>query len=145
VLADQIRRIEEVISVRINQSLALGTYRHSRHSTYPLQAIQQVLRNAIMHRDYEISSPVRATWYSDRIEVINPGGPYGMSPDQLGRPNVTAYRNPNVAEAMHNLGYAERFGIGIPLARRLLEEAGHPPLDLSTEGNFTLAVIRSRP
>src|SRR5687767_9656201 len=45
---------------------------------YPPAALQQFARNAIMHRAYEgNNAPVRIYWFDDRIEFINPGGPYG--------------------------------------------------------------------
>ena len=50
-----------------------------RHPDYPIVALQQLVRNAIMHRDYETSNaPVRITWFNDRIEIQNPGGPFGQ-------------------------------------------------------------------
>ena len=55
--------------------------------------------NAIMHRLYESTSPVRFYWFSDRIEVQNPGGLFGeATPENFPRQN--SYRNPVIAEAM---------------------------------------------
>jgi predicted HTH transcriptional regulator len=34
-----------------------------------------------------------------------------------------------IAEIMHNLGYAQRFGMGIPLAIKALADNGNPPLE----------------
>lgn len=45
------------------------------------------------------------------------GGPYGqVTRDNFGRPGVCDYRNPNLAAVMKELGYVQRFGMGIPLA-----------------------------
>ena len=75
---------------------------------------------------------MRVYWYDDRIEVISPGGVFGsVTVDNFGQAGITAYRNPNLAEAMKNLGFVQRFGLGIPLAKRLLQEAGHPEMDFS--------------
>ena len=99
-----------------------------RSSLYPIAALQQITRNAVMHRAYEATNaPARVTWFTDRVEVINPGGLYGsVNKDNFGSPGATDYRNPNLAEAMRTLGFVQRFGVGIALARRLLREAGHP-------------------
>ncbi len=48
--------------------------------------------------------------------------------ENFGRPGVTDYRNPLLAEAMKVLGYVQRFGMGIPLARKELQKNGNPPL-----------------
>ena len=51
---------------------------HRVTSLYPLAAIQQIVYNAVLHRSYErTNAPIRIYWYDDRIEVTNPGGPYG--------------------------------------------------------------------
>ena len=99
-----------------------------RHATDPKGALQQFVRNAVMHRTYEsTNAPVRVTWYEDRIEITSPGGPYGVvRADNFGQAGVADYRNPNLAEAMRVLGFVQRFGVGIATARRLLAENGNP-------------------
>ncbi len=114
---------------------------------YPMVALQQLVRNAVLHRDYEGSrAPVRISWFSDRIEILSPGGPYGqVSRANFGRPGVTDYRNPHLAEAMRNLGYVQKFGVGIPLARSALEKNGNPPPEFQVEDSYVLAIVRRRP
>ena len=43
---------------------------------------------------------------------------------------------------MKTLGYVQRFGIGIALARRLLRDAGHPEIEFQADMSNVLAVIR---
>ena len=128
---------------RVAVDLTTGT-RESRTPLYPLPALQQIARNAILHRSYEhTNSPVRVTWYDDRIEFLNPGGPYGaVTPENFGVPGVTDYRNPNLAEAMRVLGLVQRFGVGIATARRELANNGNPPPEFTVEANHVLAVVR---
>lgn len=98
-----------------------------RTELYPIEAIRQIVRNAVMHRTYEgTNAPVRISWFNDRIEVISPGGPFGtVNAENFGR-GCTDYRNPNLADAMKTLGYVQRFGVGILIAKKLLKAAGHP-------------------
>ncbi len=79
-----------------------------------------------MHRSYEgTHAPVRIYWFSDRIEVISPGGLYGhVTPENFGQPGINDYRNPNLAESMRHLGYAQHFGVGIQIAREALARNG---------------------
>jgi ATP-dependent DNA helicase RecG len=44
---------------------------------YPYWALRELLMNAIMHRNYESNAPVYFYEFSDRIEILNPGGLYG--------------------------------------------------------------------
>lgn len=111
---------------------------------YPPEAVREILMNAILHRDYESSTPVRFYQFSNRIEVQNPGGLYGdASPENF--PSVNAYRNPIIGEAMKVLGYINRFGRGIARARRVVEENGSPELSFDFEISHFLAVIPKHP
>ena len=113
---------------------------------YPLVALQQITRNAVMHRNYDgTNAPVRVTWFSDRIEVQNPGGPFGqVTRENFGRPGITDYRNPHLAEALKNLGYVQRFGVGIALAKQALSANGNPDLEYEVEDAHVLATLRRR-
>lgn len=111
---------------------------------YPPEAVRELLMNAVLHRDYQSTSPTRLYQFSDRIEIQNPGGLYGdASPENF--PRVNAYRNPIIAEAMHTLGYVNRFGRGIARAKRAMQENGSPEPAFQLEVNHFLAVIPKHP
>jgi ATP-dependent DNA helicase RecG len=128
-IPDQIRRIEEIMDAVISISLELGETTHKKAADYPLSALQQLVRNALMHRTYEgTNAPVRVTWYSDRVEILSPGGPYGaVTRSNFGQPGFADYRNPTLAEALKGYGFVERFGQGLEIVRRSLEANGNPP------------------
>ena len=121
--------------------------REIRLSTYPMAAIQQLARNAVMHRTYEgTNAPARVYWFDDRIEIISPGGPYGaVSAELFGQPGIVDYRNPILAEAMRVLGLVQRYGVGIPTARRELQANGQPEPEFRIEPNWVHCVVRARP
>jgi ATP-dependent DNA helicase RecG len=147
-LPDLLRLLDETLQVHISVATDITTQpTEIRHPDYPLVALQQLTRNAVLHRTYEgTNAPVRLTWFNDRIEIQNPGGPFGQVTRQnFGRPDVTDYRNPHLAEAMKNLGYVQRFGIGIQLARRELKKNGNPDLEFVVEDSYLLAIVRKRP
>ena len=126
---DQLRRIDEVMDSANATSVEMEDSTHKRESDYPLSALQQLVRNAVMHRNYEgTGAPVRVTWYSDRIEILSPGGPFGaVTPATFNMPGATDYRNPTLAEALKGYGFVERFGQGLEIARRELRRNGNPP------------------
>ncbi len=117
-----------------------------RQPDYPIVALQQLARNAVMHRIYENTyAPVRITWFNDRIEIQNPGGPFGqVNKRNFGQPGVTDYRNPHLAEAMKNLGYVQRFGVGIQLARKELQKNGNPPPEFVVEDAHLLVTLKKK-
>ena len=113
---------------------------------YPIVALQQIVRNAVMHRNYEATNaPIRLTWFNDRIEVNSPGGPYGnVTVANFGQPGITDYRNPHLAEAMRNLGFVQRFGVGIVLARREMQKNDNPQIRFEVNETFVLAILEAK-
>jgi len=139
---DQVRQIEELMRLNLRTTAAIGGAQRTERSDYPMDALAQLIRNALLHRTYDTSTmPVKVYWYSNRIEIMNPGGLYGeVNPDTIWQ-NVTAYRNPLLAEGLKFLGIVERFGYGLVQARRSLEANGNPPLATRFEPNYTLFTV----
>lgn len=111
---------------------------------YPLPALREALANALMHRSYEGSNaPVRVLWFDDRIEISNPGGPFGTVTDEnFGDHND--YRNPNLAAAMKTLGYVNRFGRGVERMRLQMDRNGNPPPEFAITASTWTVVLRRR-
>lgn len=144
---DVLRQLDELLRLNITSAVDITSAdRESRRVDYPLAALQQLVRNAVMHRDYEVSTaPTRITWYADRVEIINPGGPYGsVTPENFGRPGVTDYRNPGIAEAMRSLGYVQRFGAGLGIATKTLSDNGNPPFRFDVTANYVSVAVRRK-
>ncbi|MCI0513754.1 putative DNA binding domain-containing protein [candidate division KSB1 bacterium] len=112
---------------------------------YPLWALRELMMNAIMHRDYESNSPIYFYEFTDRIEILNPGGLYGdVRPDNF--PNVSDYRNPVIAECLKTLGYVNRFNIGIRMAQEDLRKHNNPPaeFDIRQTTRFSVKIFRNK-
>lgn len=111
---------------------------------YPMVAMQQLFRNAVMHRTYEhTNSPIRVTWYADRLEIFSPGGPVGIvTADTFGLPGYTDYRNLNLAGFLKETGFAQRFGAGIATARQACERNGNPPPVFVVNNNAVNVILR---
>lgn len=144
---DVLRRVDEKVAAhnRVAVDFTSGPT-ETRTYLYPPVALQQLVRNAAMHRTYEATnSPARVYWYDDRIEIISPGGPFGaVTAANFGQPGVSDYRNPNLAEALRVLGFVQRFGFGIAAARRALADNGNPPPEFTIEPNFVHVAVRPR-
>ena len=146
-IPDLLRRLDDKLFAhnRVAIDFTSGSI-EKRTALYPMEAVQQIVRNAIMHRTYEATNaPVRVYWFNDRIEIFSPGGAFGtVTAENFGKPGFADYRNPNLAEVMRTLRYVQRFGLGISMARRLLEEAGHPDLKFDVDSSYIQATIRAR-
>jgi len=144
-LPESMRLLDDIFRAHISVATNIvSKSREIRSPDYPMVALQQIARNAVLHRTYEgTNAPVRITWFKDRIEIQNPGGSFGrVTRENFGQLGITDYRNPNLAEAMKNLGYVQRFGMGIPLAQKEMEKNGNPRIDFIPDENNVLAVLR---
>lgn len=119
-----------------------GLLKEVSRPEYPWGAIREAVMNAIMHRDYEISNaPIRIDWFDDRIEISNPGGPYGrVRKDNFD--HVNDYRNPSLAAAMKNLGYVNRFGRGIARIKEAMEQNGNPVPEFAVDDAYWSVALR---
>lgn len=111
---------------------------------YPMNAVREVILNALVHRDYSIHTegmPVQLIVFSDRLEVRNPGGLYGrLSIDMLGNAQPDT-RNPVLANALEVMQVTENRYSGIPTIRREMKSANHPePEFTAIHGEFRVCL-----
>ncbi len=108
----------------------------------PEVALQELLVNALVHRDYFTSASIRILVFRDRIDIISPGHlPDSLSIDDI-RQGKTNRRNPTLSEHAFRLLPYRGMGSGIP---RALGE--WPEIELISEvsGNqFTARVQRPK-
>jgi ATP-dependent DNA helicase RecG len=139
-----LRELDALVDAQLAQfPVEDSVLRERTVETYPRIAVRELVMNALMHRDYSSTAPLRITWLDDRLEIQSPGGLYGeASPQNF--PRQTSYRNPVVAEAMKALGYVNRYGRGVIRAQDALAKNGSPPAEFIFEAGFVLATIRKR-
>lgn len=79
-LPQMIPRLEDKLGAHIQVAVRItGSPVESKHPDYPIDALRQLVRNAVMHRTYEgTHAPVRVMWFESRIEILSPGGPFGL-------------------------------------------------------------------
>ena len=143
---DVLRRLDEKLKSHNRTAVDfVSAPLEKRESLYPMPAIQQLTRNAVMHRAYEATNaPVHVHWFEDRIDITSPGGPFGrVTAGNFGHAGALDYRNPNLADAMKTLGFVQRFGLGILTAQGLLKEAGHPEATFIVDQGSVLTTVRT--
>lgn len=146
-LPDLLSELDGILKANIHIATDIRSgSREQQSPDYPIAALQQLVRNAVMHRNYETSNaPVRITWFQDRIEIQNPGGPFGQVTRQnFGTPGITDYRNPNIAEAMKTLGFVQKFGVGLQVAKQALDDNGNPPPAFDVQDDHVLVTVRKK-
>ena len=89
--------------------------RRIERPAYPPEVLREAIVNALIHRDYLLSSTdIELAIYSNRVEIISPGKlPNGITPDRM-RAGCRASRNQLLKDVMRDYRYLEHMGMGIP-------------------------------
>lgn len=87
----------------------------------PEIALEEALLNAIVHRNYFISSNIRIFIFDDRVEIINPGAlPNTMNVESL-KMGIHIERNPILVSILKDIENIPYRGIGTGVQRILRE------------------------
>jgi ATP-dependent DNA helicase RecG len=111
---------------------------------YPPEVLREGVVNALIHRDYLLSSTdIELAVYSDRLEIISPGRlPNGITPDRM-RTGCRTARNQLLKDVMRDYGYLEHMGMGIPfkVIQGMMAHNGTEPGLIAEEEHFTLRLV----
>jgi len=97
---------------------------------YPFEAIEEILPNAVYHRNYLVNEPVEVRVLPDRIIVTSYNGADASLKQKdfdKGRIRARRYRNRRIGEFLKELELTEGRATGVPRIIHSLEENGSPP------------------
>ncbi|HNT51606.1 MAG TPA: putative DNA binding domain-containing protein, partial [Cyclobacteriaceae bacterium] len=83
-------------------------------------ALEELLQNALVHRDYFKNAPIRLFIFDDRIEIISPGKlPNNLTVEEIKFGNPVIRNNQIVSFSIHTLPFS---GLGSGIKRALAEQ-----------------------
>lgn len=103
---------------------------------YPYQALEEIIANALYHRDYQTREPVEIRIYQDKIRFINYGGPdRSIKLMEFGKGTVIPrrYGNRRLGDFLKELDLAEGKATGIPTIIKAMEVNGSPKAEFDTD------------
>ncbi|MCH6236660.1 RNA-binding domain-containing protein [Cognataquiflexum rubidum] len=103
---------------------------------YPFQALEEIVANALYHRDYQTREPVEIRVYSDKLMIVNYGGPdrsIKLTEFKKGTVIPRRYRNRRLGDFLKELDLTEGKATGIPAIIRAMEENGSPKVVFDTD------------
>lgn len=141
-LPDQIDQAVKFVLRNIPVSGYIEGARRIDKPAYPMEAVREIITNAVVHRDYTRADadPILMAIYDQRMEIESPGIlPLGVSLDNIRE--VQKNRNPLIARILFEMGYFEAWGRGIDSVYFALEEAGLPPPEfIETDISFRVVL-----
>jgi len=132
-------------NIAVTGLLEEGGARRDEVLAYPLEAVREAAVNALVHRDYLLSSTdIELSVYEDRLEIVSPGRlPNGITPARM-LTGCRAARNQLIKDVMRDYRYLEHSGMGVPrkIVKCMREHNNTEPVLLEDGERFTVRLIR---
>lgn len=94
---------------------------------YPLEAVEEILANAVYHRSYQVNEPITVRVTPEGMEITShPGFDYSISDKMIAAYDFRAriYRNRRIGDFLKELHLIEGRNTGFPTAIKALEKNG---------------------
>ena len=136
----QVLESEKFVVRNIRHGWRMKDFNRVEEPEYPLTAIREALRNAIVHRDYSAPADTQVRIFDDRIEILNPGHLVkGLTVERIRRDHLSFRRNRLIDDAFYRARLIEKFGTGIGRMVDALTTAGLPEPEFEDDGiSFTV-------
>lgn len=139
-LRQQIEKAVAYLSTQVKEHTFLGPKGlFVTEVEYPEFVRQEIIVNAVCHRDYNIyGTDIQVKMFDDRLVVESPGKLPGMvRPENIRRMHFS--RNPLIAQYLKTYTYVKEFGEGVDRMCREMEAQGLRPIKYSQQDFMTLA------
>ena len=122
----------------------------TRVQSYPFEAVEEALVNAVYHRSYEEREPIEVRISPDDLVVVSyPGPDRSIHLTELRRGKAVArrYRNRRIGEILKELELTEGRSTGIPKILRAMKANGSPPptFDFDQDHSYFITRLRIHP
>ena len=143
-LPEQLSASMEFLERNMRVALRVEGFRRNEVPEYPVEAVRELVVNALIHRDYgQRGRPVQIFMFFDRWEITSPGRlPGALLPDAVQQRPERLTRNSRIAESMRVLGHVEGIGLGLAEVRDQLETAGLPPISIVESATSVTVTLR---
>lgn len=132
-------------NIAVTGQLEQGGARREEVLAYPVEAIRETVVNALVHRDYLLSSTdIEMSIFDDRMEIVSPGRlPNGITPARM-LTGCRAARNQLLKDVMRDYRYLENSGMGVPrkIVKCMKEHNGTEPVLIEDGERFAMRLIR---
>ena len=112
---------------------------------YPIQALREMLLNALVHRTY-MGASIQMRVFDDKLSIWNEGVlPFGMSVEDLKADHNSRPRNPLIANACFLGGYIDTWGRGTLKIINACKEVGLPEPEIKEKnGGIEVTLFLSK-
>ena len=122
-----------------------GEAKALRVSNYPYNAVEEILSNAVYHKDYRIGEPVTVTLTPEYLEILSfPGPDPSISDESIENLDMQSivYRNKRLGDYLKELGLAEGRNTGLPKIKAAMRANGSKMPTYITDAKRTFLRVR---
>jgi ATP-dependent DNA helicase RecG len=130
-------------TTRIIESVRLNTHKGMVPVAYPIEAIHEIITNAVIHRDYSITDDIHIRIFDNRVEVLSPG----TLPGHVTAENILSERfarNPGLVRLINKFPNPPNkdVGEGLNTAFESMRQLKLKPPIIEQEGGYVKVVLR---
>ncbi len=128
----------------LKEFIITGRPQREERWQYPIDAIREIVINAIIHRDYQEGTHSQFRVYFDKLVLWNSGWlPFDFTIEDVKEgKRESKPRNKLVAEIFRDAGLIERYGSGVKRAIEQIKEYGlAEPLIEESSGGFRFTIL----
>jgi len=140
-ILDQIDQVQRFLLLHLRNSHEIKGFEPENRPELPEEIFREAIVNAVAHRDYTITGPIRVFILDDRVEIHTPGKPPNTVDEAAMRSGVHVVRNPHIYSRLADAGLVTRAGSGIRRIIRLLRETIDEDLILRITEFETLLIV----
>lgn len=117
---------------------------------YPYAAMEELIPNAVLHKDYRIPEPVTIRITNDEIQITNfPGISPTITDDRIQKQDFISrsYRNKVIAEFLKDVELVDAKNTGMPKVIKALKRNGSPDLVIEMPENreYVTVIMKIHP
>ena len=125
-LCEQIDSAYKFVLNYLSMAVKINGIVHEEKYELPPKAIRELIINAVIHRNYQMSSSVQVAVYDDRVEISSPGSIYGALTLEEALSGRSSIRNKTLARTLEKIDVLEGWGSGFKRIFAQCEEYGVP-------------------
>lgn len=111
-LCEQIDGAYKFVLNYLSMAVEIDGIVHKEKYELPPKALRELIINAVIHRNYQMSSSVQVAVYDDRVEISSPGSLYGALTLEEALDGRSSIRNRTLARALEKIDVLEGWGSG---------------------------------
>ena len=141
VIPDIIRDTERFFKIYLREEHIIKDFEPETRFEIPMPALREAVVNAVAHRDYTISAPIKILIFTDRIEIHSPGTlPNTVTVESMKAGGSHVLRNPHIYNMLTKFQMVTDLGSGVRRMIKLVK--GHTGLDVELIDNNNEFVVK---